>query len=137
MASEDREYTRNGNQWRAAGTVCGHYRGAAHAVAVVCSAGAGGGLGAEDAAEAVVAHARRRLRVAPTVPAAQLVRAKVAGLRHIPPDPQLSLATDQSDTGSAGLFSGRTHQTQEARLYSHDGQWTVSASFIGGSKRVL
>eukprot|EP00959_Pyramimonas_sp_CCMP1952_P048432 1010971-Pyramimonas_sp.AAC.1 len=29
--------------------------------------------------------------------------------------------TDQSETESAGIFSGRTNQTQEARAYSHDG----------------
>eukprot|EP00976_Prorocentrum_cordatum_P080276 1183912-Prorocentrum_minimum.AAC.2 len=29
--------------------------------------------------------------------------------------------TDQSDTESAGLFSGRTNQTREARADSHDG----------------
>eukprot|EP00976_Prorocentrum_cordatum_P009141 182463-Prorocentrum_minimum.AAC.1 len=27
---------------------------------------------------------------------------------------------DPSDAGSAGMFSRRTHQTQEARVYSHD-----------------
>eukprot|EP00976_Prorocentrum_cordatum_P062112 1176582-Prorocentrum_minimum.AAC.1 len=31
------------------------------------------------------------------------------------------LTTDQSDTGSAGIFSRRTNQIQEARAYSHDG----------------
>eukprot|EP00976_Prorocentrum_cordatum_P074343 1181481-Prorocentrum_minimum.AAC.5 len=29
--------------------------------------------------------------------------------------------TDQSDTGSAGIFSRRTNRTQEVRVYSHDG----------------
>eukprot|EP00976_Prorocentrum_cordatum_P033845 688894-Prorocentrum_minimum.AAC.1 len=28
---------------------------------------------------------------------------------------------DQTDAGSAGIFSQRTKQTQEARVYSHDG----------------
>eukprot|EP00976_Prorocentrum_cordatum_P002032 40637-Prorocentrum_minimum.AAC.1 len=28
---------------------------------------------------------------------------------------------DQSDTGSTGIFSRRTNQIQEARVYSHDG----------------
>eukprot|EP00976_Prorocentrum_cordatum_P112760 1195588-Prorocentrum_minimum.AAC.3 len=28
---------------------------------------------------------------------------------------------DQSDAGSAGIFSRWTNQTQEARVYSHDG----------------
>eukprot|EP00959_Pyramimonas_sp_CCMP1952_P178133 3723224-Pyramimonas_sp.AAC.1 len=31
------------------------------------------------------------------------------------------LATDQSDAGHVGLFSRRTNQTQDARVYSHDG----------------
>eukprot|EP00976_Prorocentrum_cordatum_P015937 319458-Prorocentrum_minimum.AAC.1 len=31
------------------------------------------------------------------------------------------LTTDQSDARSAGIFSRRTHQTQEAQVYSHDG----------------
>eukprot|EP00976_Prorocentrum_cordatum_P085399 1186071-Prorocentrum_minimum.AAC.1 len=31
------------------------------------------------------------------------------------------LTTDQSDAGSAGIFSRRTNQTQEARVYSPDG----------------
>eukprot|EP00976_Prorocentrum_cordatum_P043609 882349-Prorocentrum_minimum.AAC.1 len=28
---------------------------------------------------------------------------------------------DQSDAGSAGIFSRWTNQTQDARVYSHDG----------------
>eukprot|EP00959_Pyramimonas_sp_CCMP1952_P100062 2092454-Pyramimonas_sp.AAC.1 len=31
------------------------------------------------------------------------------------------LTTDQSDAGSAGIFSRRTNQTQEARVYSRYG----------------
>eukprot|EP00976_Prorocentrum_cordatum_P062779 1176847-Prorocentrum_minimum.AAC.5 len=31
------------------------------------------------------------------------------------------LTADQSDAGSAGIFSRRTNQTQEAWVYSHDG----------------
>eukprot|EP00959_Pyramimonas_sp_CCMP1952_P395624 8289532-Pyramimonas_sp.AAC.1 len=31
------------------------------------------------------------------------------------------LATDQSYSGSAGIFSRRTNQIQEARVYSHNG----------------
>eukprot|EP00976_Prorocentrum_cordatum_P011831 238320-Prorocentrum_minimum.AAC.1 len=31
------------------------------------------------------------------------------------------LTTDQSDAGSAGIFLRRTNQTQEVRVYSHDG----------------
>eukprot|EP00976_Prorocentrum_cordatum_P070915 1180118-Prorocentrum_minimum.AAC.1 len=29
--------------------------------------------------------------------------------------------TDQSDTGSAGIFSRRTNRTQKAKVYSHGG----------------
>eukprot|EP00959_Pyramimonas_sp_CCMP1952_P119456 2497775-Pyramimonas_sp.AAC.1 len=29
--------------------------------------------------------------------------------------------TDQSDAGRAGIFSQQTNQTQDARVYSHDG----------------
>eukprot|EP00976_Prorocentrum_cordatum_P103363 1193437-Prorocentrum_minimum.AAC.2 len=29
--------------------------------------------------------------------------------------------TDQSNTGSASIFSRRTNQTQEVQVYSHDG----------------
>eukprot|EP00959_Pyramimonas_sp_CCMP1952_P071073 1483741-Pyramimonas_sp.AAC.1 len=32
----------------------------------------------------------------------------------------ISILTDQSDAGSAGIFSQRTNQTREARVYSHD-----------------
>eukprot|EP00959_Pyramimonas_sp_CCMP1952_P162160 3390432-Pyramimonas_sp.AAC.1 len=31
------------------------------------------------------------------------------------------LTTDQSDAGSAGIFSRRTNRTQEVRAYSHNG----------------
>eukprot|EP00976_Prorocentrum_cordatum_P099404 1191823-Prorocentrum_minimum.AAC.1 len=31
------------------------------------------------------------------------------------------LTTDQSDAGSAGIFSRQTNRTQEAQVYSHDG----------------
>eukprot|EP00976_Prorocentrum_cordatum_P115433 1196010-Prorocentrum_minimum.AAC.1 len=37
------------------------------------------------------------------------------------------LTPDQSDAGSAGIFSRRTHQTQEAQVYSHAGPDAGSA----------
>eukprot|EP00976_Prorocentrum_cordatum_P066264 1178239-Prorocentrum_minimum.AAC.1 len=46
-------------------------------------------------------------------------RRKRAGIRHRKRG--YILTAGQSDAGSAGIFSRRTNQTQEARVYSHDG----------------
>eukprot|EP00976_Prorocentrum_cordatum_P116014 1196100-Prorocentrum_minimum.AAC.2 len=35
-------------------------------------------------------------------------------------DPTAGLDTDQSDAGSAGVFSQWTNRMQEVRVYSHD-----------------
>eukprot|EP00976_Prorocentrum_cordatum_P067487 1178767-Prorocentrum_minimum.AAC.1 len=41
----------------------------------------------------------------------------------------MTLTTNQSDAGSMGIFSRWTNQTQEARVYSHDGPIGAPGSY--------
>eukprot|EP00959_Pyramimonas_sp_CCMP1952_P188488 3941973-Pyramimonas_sp.AAC.1 len=45
------------------------------------------------------------------------------------------LTREQSDAGSAGIFSRGTNRTQEARVYSHEGPIRLPGTYISLSER--